>query len=379
MATALALARRGLPVRVLERAADWTEVGAGVQLGPNAMRALARLGVADAVTAAGFLPEAAEIRLYRSGLRVFEMPLGPTIAARHGAPYVQIHRADLLAILVAGARAAGADLRGNTCVTGYVRHGAAVVARLADGAEMAGAALIGADGIGSAVHATMLGGTPARFTGMVAWRALVAADALPRNLVAARATIWAGPGRHIVTYRLRGGALINIVAVLDRPDWQDEGWMVEGDPDDLRAAFTGWHPAVTDLLAAVRRAHLWALRDRPPLARWTDGPVALLGDACHPMLPFLAQGAAMAIEDAVVLAECLGAAAPEPALARYAALRRARTARVQNRARANGPLFHARGAVARLIRFAPMALATRLAPAALPRAFDWLYGHDVGE
>lgn len=379
LSAALALARAGLPVTLLERAPAFGEVGAGLQLGPNAMRVLAGLGVAEAVAARGFRPVAATVRLGLSGREVFRMALGPAAVARWGAPYVQIHRADLVDILRAAAEAAGARLVPGQAVAGF-RGGAGLRVETAGGGEIAACALVGADGLLSATRTALFGPEAARFTGNVAWRATVPAARVPAGLAAPEATLWAGPGAHLVTYWLRGGSLLNLVAVTERADWTGEGWSEPGDPAALRAAFAGWHPAVTGLLAAVETCFLWALRDRAPLPRWGRGRVTLLGDACHPMLPFLAQGAAMAIEDAAVLARCLGAPGveTEAALARYEGLRRARTARVQRGARANARLFHLRHPLARAAAWAPAAAASRLAPGLAAGRFDWLYRFDAG-
>ncbi|MEM8740869.1 MAG: FAD-dependent monooxygenase, partial [Pseudomonadota bacterium] len=252
-----------------------------------------------------------------------------------------------------------------------------VTLSLADATTRSADFLIGADGLRSVIQPHVVAAPPPRFTGQVAWRATLTAADLPPDLVAPNGTIWAGPGRHVVTYFLRGGALVNIVAVEERTRWQEEGWTTPGDPDALRAAFAGWHPRVTGLLARVDTAYIWALRDRPPLPVWTKGRVALIGDACHPMLPFLAQGAAMAIEDGWVLAAALARNPGPEGLARYAALRQARTARVQGAARRNAGRFHRRGTLGRLAEFGPMAVANLLMPWTLRRAMRWLYDHDA--
>ncbi|RMF38381.1 MAG: FAD-dependent oxidoreductase [Alphaproteobacteria bacterium] len=377
LTAALALARTGHEVRLFERAPEFSEVGAGLQLGPNAMKVLAALGVAEQVAEAGFSPRAAVIRLGSSGLKVFEMALGEAARRRWGAPYVQIHRADLVTILAEAAAAAGAELNSG-CAAGKFRAHVEVTLELADGSRAEGAALIGADGLGSGIQAQLFGPEAPRFTGQVCWRATLPTNALPPGTVAPDATIWTGPGAHLVAYYLRGGRMINIVAVTERSDWRREGWAEPGDPQALRAAFAGWHSAIRTMLEAVERCTLWALHDRPVLPEWGRGPVTLLGDACHPMLPFLAQGAAMAIEDAWVLARCLQAGADTAAaLRRYEAARRPRTARVQAEARRNARRFHRRSLSGRLGEFGPMALATRLAPGAFPAVFDWLYGADV--
>ncbi|WP_118137195.1 FAD-dependent monooxygenase [Oceanicella sp. SM1341] len=377
LSAALALARRDIPVRVIERAAEISEVGAGLQLGPNAMHVLARLGLAEAVEAAGFTPEHAVIRDGRRGWTLFRMPLGARIRARHGAPFVQIHRADLQGLLLEACRAAGVEVETGTRLDVVSEGAQALQLGLATGETRVTAGLVGADGLHSTVRKALFGPADVRFTGNVCWRATVPAEALPPGLVSPDATIWAGPGAHVVTYYLRGGSLVNIVAVREGP-WAAESWTAKGDPEAMRAAFAGWHPGLRRLLDAVEECWLWALCDRPPMPSWGRGRTVLLGDACHPMLPFLAQGAAMAIEDAWVLAASLERTGEISAgFADYAARRHARATKVQARAAGNAALFHAEGARTRLVRFGPMALATRLAPSLFAPAFDWLYGTDV--
>jgi salicylate hydroxylase len=341
------------------------------------MRALAALGVAEAVAAAGFAPVAARARLWSSGTTVYRMALGPAAHARWGAPYIQIHRADLLAILIAAAGSAGAALRTGAEVVSLAQDDAGVTVRLATGEGLGGRALLGADGIHSIVRATLLGPDPARFTGQLAWRATLPAAALPRHLAAPEATVWVGPGAHLVTYYLRGGELLNLVAVTERAERGEESWTEPGDPGALRTAFRGWHPQVTALLERVMQPFRTALHDRAPLPRWSSGRITLLGDACHPMLPFLAQGAAMAIEDAATLGVLLPRLPVPEALARYEALRRPRTARVLEGAQANARRFHLAPGLRHLAAWGPPALASRLAPPLAAAVFDWLYGHDA--
>jgi salicylate hydroxylase len=376
MAAALTLARAGLRVTVLEQAPAPAEVGAGLQLGPNATRLLIRHGLGAELAAAGFAPEAAAIRDGRTGRVLVRMALGRAAEDRWRAPYLQLHRADLLALLAGAAGAAGAEIRNGARVSACREEGETVAVDLATGVTLRGRALVGADGIASTVRAALHGPGRPRFTGEACWRATLPAAALPPGLVAPEATIWAGPDGHVVTYLLRGGSLVNLVAVTALPGWEAEGWSEPGEPARLRAAFAGWHGDVTRLLDRVAGCTLWAFRAIAPLPFWRSGRIALLGDACHPMLPYFAQGAAMAIEDAAVLARCLADHPVPAALARYETLRRGRATRVQHASARNGRLFHARGP-ARHLAFAPLALATRLVPAALPRAFDWLYGFDA--
>ena len=235
--------------------------------------------------------------------------------------------------------------------------------------------VIAADGVRSPIRAARFAVEPPRFTGHVAWRALVPAERLSGLPAATQVTL--GPRRHIVSYPLRGGRLVNLVAIEERAGWQAEGWMLADDPANLRRAFAGWGGAAGTLVASVEECFLWGLFDHPPLPAWTIGRIALLGDACHPMLPFLAQGASMALEDAWVLAAELDRAAdPAAGLAAYVAARRPRATRVQRAAARNGRIFHLLPGL-RGPAQAALAAASALAPAWLAGRFDWLYGHDV--
>jgi salicylate hydroxylase len=366
---AAALARRGCAVTVLERAPALGEVGAGVQISPNAARLLERVGALAPLRAEAVAPPVAEMRDGATGAVILRLPLGPAAEARWGAPYLNVHRADLAAALAQAAQAAGAALRfGAEAAT--VEDGAVT---LAGGERLTADAVIGADGVRSTVRAALFGAEAPRFTGSVAWRATVPAAAVDTNLVPQGAVVWVGPGRHLVTYRLRAGRLINLVAVEERAAWTAEGWSEPGDPAALRAAFRGWRMA--PLLAAVEGCFLWGLFDRPPTPAWSRGRVGLIGDACHPMPPFMAQGAGQAIEDGAALARLLPGAADVPAaLAALHAARAARTARVQATARANARLYHARSLPERLARQGFVAAGSRLAPSVAAGRLDWLYG-----
>lgn len=374
LAAALALSLVGASVRVSEQAIVLDEVGAGIQLSPNAMRVARALGVEKQIIDAGFAPGVAVIRDYRTGKKYLNAPLVETCAQRYGAPFVQIHRADLHSILLRAAMNAGVAVETGEQVTGYEIAGPRA-AFLSDGGRCDHAdLLIGADGLKSHIQRQMLGPEAPEFTGQVAWRGLIPASALPRDLIAPDATVWAGPGRHFVTYYVRGGDLVNFVAVQERTDWREESWAQPGDPAELRAAFSGWRPEVTALIDQVDQCFLWALFDRKPLDRWSDGPVALLGDACHPMPPFMAQGAAMAFEDAYVLSKCVEAGADiHTAVRRYEDIRKPRATKMQARARANADLFHMKGIGAQARLLAASVLPGRAALTPL----DWIYGYDA--
>lgn len=362
LTAALALARRGWSVTVLERSEAFGEVGAGIQQSPNAMRVHRALGTADALEAVGFAPDAATIRDGRNGKALVRLPV-----QKFGAPYLHVHRADLHGVLATAARNAGVEIEMGVLVDGY--EGDAVITQA--GARRADL-IVGADGARSMVRARMYPGSAPRFTGQVAWRALVPANAILPGTVPPEATSWTGPGGHVVTYPLRGGALINVVAVRERAGWAAEDWSQSGDPAELRAAFAGWDARIEAVLSAVTACHLWGLFDHAPLPRWSHGPVTLLGDAAHPMLPFMAQGAGMAVEDAWALADRMSRA-PDVAsgLAGYEAARRPRTLRVHAMSRANAGLFHRRG-------LGPLKLAVGAAlPALAAKQAARVYGYDV--
>ena len=374
LALAVALGRVGIETTVLEQASAFGEAGAGLQLSPNAMRALRSLGLEARVRAIGFAPEAAEVREHASGRLLLSNTLGAAAEDRWRAPYLQVHRADLHALLLdAATRVGGATFRLGARVAG-VEAGAVV---LHDGERLDADAIVACDGVRSAVRAALWGEGAARFTGQVAWRGTVAADRVAPGLVKPMAQVWTGPSRHFVCYPVRGGALINFIAVTEERRWRTESWSEPGDKAALLQAFEGWPETARALIDSADAVWRWALYDRPPLPRWSRGTTTLLGDAAHPMLPFLAQGAAMAIEDAVVLGDALALGGPvEAALARYEAARRARTAKVQAWSRRNATLFHLPAPLA-AGAFGAASVLDRIKSGGGAARFDWLYGYNA--
>ncbi|MEO0682672.1 MAG: FAD-dependent monooxygenase [Pseudomonadota bacterium] len=371
LAAAAALARAGHAVEVVERAPALREVGAGLQLSPNAMKAVDALGAGEAVRAAGFAPEAVELRLFRSGRTVWRNPL-TTAEARFGAPYLQIHRAQLLSALAEAARGAGARITlGET-----VQRAEADGLLATDRAERRADLVLGADGVRSALRAQVAGASRPRFSGHAAFRGTVDAARLPEGLVRPAANVWMGPRAHFVSYLIRRGGTVNFVAVTERRDWKAEGWSAPGDLPALRARFAGWHPAVRRILDAADEAFEWGLFEHAPLPRWSNGRVALIGDAAHPTLPFMAQGAAMALEDAVTLARALETAPSEAALRGWEAVRKPRCNSLQAAARRNGWRFHCRSAPERWVKAGALALFGALAPARAQALTDWVYAYD---
>jgi salicylate hydroxylase len=365
LGAAISLARAGIAVEVCEQASVLAEAGAGLQLSPNAVKALRALGVAERLEPSASQPEFLQLRLGRSGGRIFSIPMGAAAEARYGAPYLHIHRADLQAELAAAL---------DEAAPGSLKLGRRIDSVDAIEADL----IVGADGLKSRVRAALFGEDAPRFTGCVAWRLTAEAGRVaepPPN----GAVVWTGPGRHAVTYRIRGGRLINFVGVVEQDGWTQEGWSEPGDLAELAALFSGFAAPVLSVIAAAASCNRWALFDRDPLPRWSKGRVTLLGDAAHPLPPFQAQGAAMAIEDAVVLARCVaGGGDVAAALERYEAERKPRTARMLASARANARRFHHGDPIGQLIAYGPMRLADMLAPHVIRSAQDWIYGFDVG-
>jgi salicylate hydroxylase len=376
LSAAIALCKVGFEVEVVERASALQEVGAGLQLSPNATKGLASLGVLEAVAAISSMPETLEMRIGRTGQKVFSIPIAREARNRYGAPYLHAHRADLIDILSRAAVQAGAQIRLGARVSAYVRDDAGLRVGLDTGAILPCDLLVGADGVRSTVRRQMLGEEAPRFTGAVAWRMTAPADVAPD--LPQSAIVWAGPGKHAVTYRIRRGTLINFVGVVETRDWRSESWDQAGDPVELAKIFGDWASPIPDIIASASHCFVWALFDRDPLPSWSEDRVTLLGDACHPMPPFQAQGAAMAIEDAVVLAKCLNAeGVSQASLQRYEKLRKPRTSKVLASARANMGVFHRSNVVTQAATYGPMKLADRLFPSFVRSRQDWIYGYDV--
>ena len=368
-----ALLQRGKTVRVLESAPALQNIGAGIQIPPNAMRVLRALDLDAAVMDHAFQPVAIEARMGKSGRHVFEIPLADASIKRWGAPYLHIHRADYIAAL---SNSLPDDvLQLNARVTGYETGTDGVSVALADGTQLRSDYLVGADGIRSSIREQMLGPDTPQFTGNMAWRAVVPIERLGDLVPNPTACAWFGPGRHAVTYRLGAqGEFVNFVGVVEHESWQEEGWSIAGDKADALKDFEGWHPIIRNVIENADSLHRWALFDRAPLDRWVDGHVVLMGDAAHPMLPFLAQGAAMAVEDAWVLASVISEGRE---LMTYQTARLARTSKVQAASRANMGLFHKASLPSQLMTYGPMWMAGKLMPNIVHRRMDWLYGHDV--
>ena len=374
LTAALALTRAGFRAVVLEQAARLEETGAGIQLSPNATRVLFDLGLGERLRPLAVAPEAIRVVNGASGRDIVRVPLGLTAAQRYGAPYWVIHRADLQAVLaITIAESPDVTLRLGTRVENFAvhQHGITVEVRGTQGLrDEQCIALIGADGLWSTLR-TRLGERRApRFARRTAWRAVVPAAGLTDEFRESVTGLWLGRDAHLVHYPVKGGREINIVAIV-RDDWHEPGWSAPGRQGELATRFAGFAPQARALIAVPDRWQKWALFDRRPGRPRTRDPVTLIGDAAHPMLPFLAQGGAMAIEDAAVLASCLGRDEDVVrALRTYERTRRTRVARAQREARRNSWRYHLSGPLG----FARNAVLSALGGENLLRSYDWLYG-----
>lgn len=370
LTAAVALLRAGFDVRVYERSGGFCEVGAGIRLGPNCTRILRDLDLLPAIERMGVRPRTFEFRRWDDGRVLSTTPLGADLERVYGAPYLHAHRGHLVEQLAAAVPADRLEF-GRRCVGVRVRGERAEV-EFADGQRVEADLVIGADGIHSAVRTAVCGAEAPRFTGHVAYRGLVPAERLAHLSIERNCTVWPGPGSHVVHYFVAAGRLLDVVCITEERSWTRESWTDEGDIAQMRAAYLGWHPMVTAIIDALGTPLKWALFDRDPLPRWSRGPVTLLGDACHAMLPYAAQGAAQAIEDAAVLTACLVALAgrdPGRALASYELLRRDRTSKIQAMSRANGHRFHLPDGPEQQARDVAIAAGFGAAP-----EIDWLYG-----
>jgi salicylate hydroxylase len=378
LTASLALAARGFRVVVLEKAERLEEAGAGLQLSPNASRVLVELGLQPRLGDRAVTPDAISLMSARSGGEVVRMPLGAAATFRAGAPYWVVHRADLQRALQAHVNDnPDIELRLGWQFEDVAAHakGLTIVQRsgMARQQDLA-LALIGADGIWSAVRHHLFPEVQPQFSGLIAWRGTLEATQLPREYTAPRVQLWMGPKAHLVTYPISGARQINVVAVVPGT-WNRPGWSAPGEAKEIKNAFASarWPGTARMMITAVDDWRKWALFTVPNGGEWSDGAIALLGDAVHAMLPFAAQGAGMAIEDAAVLANCLGEAgentAIPAALKRYGRLRRSRVTRIQRAARRAGRIYHLTG---------PMAFARDLAIKAIGAKHmlarqDWIY------
>ena len=343
LAAALAALRQGHEVEVYEQASELKEVGAGVQLSANGTRVLYALGVGEELKSLSCEATGKEIRLWNTGETWKLFDLGKASIARYGFPYFTVYRPDLLDVLARAVRRLKADAihLGRKCL-GFTQTDGEVRLDLENGTTAAGDVLVGADGVHSSIRQTLFGADKPQFSGIIAWRGMIPMERLPAHMARMVGVNWVGPGGHVVHYPLRGGVLMNFVGALERSDWQIESWSARGTTEELAADYRGWHEDVQMLIRNISVPHKWALMVRPPMPRWTVGRVTLIGDACHSMVPFLAQGAVMAIEDGLVLARALTELDGDvpSRLARYEEARRDRTRRAVEGSADNIARFH---------------------------------------
>lgn len=370
LAAALALAKRGARVQVFEQAAELGEVGAGLQISANGVAVLQALDLDPLAGNTGNMPYQLEMRDYKTGSQIVSLPLNQAADM----PFLQLHRADLLTSLAEGCQQAGVQFHfGQACEVVNAEQG---VLSSAPGQNFD--VVVAADGVRSVCRKAHFAGQKPKYTGQAAWRGLVPSSDFPDSAGQEGTRIYLGPGRHIVIYPLRGRSLINIVAVEERSDWTSEGWNQTDSTSSLQAAFAGWCPYVSDLLSHVKDPLLWGFFAHPELPNWSNGRVALLGDAAHPMLPYMAQGACMGLEDAWVLAATLDREDDiEQGLLSYERLRKPRATKVQKTSFGNAQIYHASNPLVRLGLHTGMGLAGRIAPGLLTARYDWIYSLDV--
>ena len=378
LAAALALLCRGLDVEVYEQAPQLGEVGAGIQISSNGTRVLYALGLEEALRRVQVLPSRRQIRHWSTGETWDWFELGAVSAKRYGTPHVMLHRADLHALLAEAVRRLKPDAvhLARRCI-GLTQSDRQVEIRFETGEAASAAYVIGADGIHSRVRECLFGPDRPQFTGVVAWRAVVPMEKLPSRLAQMVGTNWLGPRGHVLHYPVRRGELMNYISLVERDDWQIESWTVAGTRSELANDYRDWHADVHAIIANIETPYKWALMVREPMPQWSRGRITLLGDACHPTLPFLGQGGVMAIEDGYVVAACLQRYFTDPvkAFGRYEELRKERSAAVvraahENRKQVFSPALADKDAIA-------VSVAREWQQVRLRERFEWLYAYDA--
>lgn len=349
MALAGALSQAGVEWQLFERAPAFGEVGAGIQMTPNAVKVIRALGLWERLRDVSFLPHSIVGRDWKTGAVNFRTPLRDECPRLYGAEFFHVHRADLHRILTRLITPERTRL-GMSCIE-VKQTGDSAVAKFNDGTEFEGDVVVGADGIHSVVRTSLFGEAAPRFTGNMCWRAVIPFPDGQPSFVSPDASFWLGPKGHVVTYYVSGGRAVNLVAIRETDSWVEESWNVTSSREELMAGFPGWHSNLQELFTRAQAVFKWGLFDRDPMPSWSVQRITLLGDAAHPMLPFLSQGAAMAIEDAYVLARVLASSETVlEALREYESLRLPRTSRVQIESRKRGQTYHIQSRAKKLYR-----------------------------
>lgn len=381
LTAALALLKRGYEVDVYEQATELREVGAGVQLSPNGIRVLHELGVHEAFRALACEASGKQIRLWNSGQTWKIFDLGAESVERYGFPYYMVYRPDLLAVLAEGVRREKPDaIHLNARCSGFEQTAREVTLfyeNAGNACAASGDALIGADGVHSCIRQALFGDDQPQFTGNVSWRGVIPIKKLPPHMRGTIGTNWVGPGGHVVHYPVHRGEYMNFNGIIERDGWQVESWSASGTHEECHACFEGWNSDIHTMIDNFTTPYKWALMGREPLDQWSVGRVSLLGDACHSMLPMLAQGAAMSLEDGYILGRALDAAGPdiEQGLARYEQARKERTTKVVLGSAENGRRFQSR-------TLADAAAAQQYVdrewtPDKVRQRYEWLFTYDV--